>query len=165
VLSYVHPDLDPRLALPLAAEGQVTLSGLAQLTRRLSHRPVDWSALVRHDPEARWYTRLLRTDAVELWLLGWWPGQGTAVHDHGGAMGSLTVLEGTLAEDVYDVDWQPEGRRHLQAGVTATFASEHVHAVSAVGPAPATSLHAYSPPALPLRYTPSGDLVSVGILA
>jgi predicted metal-dependent enzyme (double-stranded beta helix superfamily) len=161
---YVHPEFDLGNALPIPAAGQVTISGLAQITRRLSRSGIAWDSLVRHDPDARWYTRLLRTDAVEIWLLGWWPGQGTAVHDHGGALGALTVLDGLLAEDVYDVDWQPEGRRHHVAGTTAAFMPEHVHAVTATGHTPTTSIHAYSPPALPLRYTPSGDMVGTGVL-
>ena len=172
MLHQLHPDLslDGSLGgidapvLPLPAEGQVTLEGLEAITRRLACSPVRWESLVRHDPEARWYTRLVRTDAIEVWALGWWPGQGTPVHDHGGALGALTVVGGTLAEDVYDIDWQPEGRRHLSVGTTASFATDHVHAVSAVGCVPATSIHAYSPPALPLRYTPAGDLVASGVL-
>jgi predicted metal-dependent enzyme (double-stranded beta helix superfamily) len=162
--TYVHPEFDLSLAPVVPSTGVVHVDGLSHITRGLSVADVDWGSLVRHDPEARWYTRLLRTDAVEVWILGWWPGQGTAVHDHGGANGSLTVLEGTLAEDVFDVDWQPEGRRHHSAGATASFTPDHVHAVKALGPAPATSIHAYSPPALPLRYSPSGDLVGTGVL-
>jgi predicted metal-dependent enzyme (double-stranded beta helix superfamily) len=164
VLSYLHPDLDRSLVFPLPADGQATAGGLAAVTRRFAAAPVRWQSLVRHDPDARWYTRLLRTDAVEIWLLGWWPGQGTPVHDHGGAVGALTVLHGSLAEDVYDVDWQPEGRVHHLAGATATFEPDHVHAVRALGPAPATSVHAYSPPELPMRFSPTGDLIASGVL-
>jgi predicted metal-dependent enzyme (double-stranded beta helix superfamily) len=164
VLSYVHPEIDLSHTLPLVADGQVTTHGLATLTQRLATAPVRWSSLVRHDPGQRWYTRLLRTEAVEVWLLGWWPGQSTAVHDHGGALGSLTVLEGVLAEDVYDIDWQPAARRLHPAGATASFTHDHVHAVSAVGDTVATSVHAYSPPALPLRYAPTGDLIATGVM-
>ncbi|HVU72445.1 MAG TPA: cysteine dioxygenase family protein [Mycobacteriales bacterium] len=168
MLHHLHPDLAVDLidaaVLPLPAEGQVTLGGLEAITRRLAGSAVRWCGLVRHDPEARWYTRLVRTDAIEVWALGWWPGQGTPVHDHGGALGALTVVGGTLAEDVYDEDWQPAGRRHLSVGTAASFTTDHVHAVSAVGSGPATSIHAYSPPALPLRYTPTGELVGAGVL-
>jgi hypothetical protein len=51
---------------------------------------------VRHDPDRRWYTRLLGTDTVEVWLLG------------------------------------------------------------TVAPQAATSVHAYSPPGLPLRFGVAG---------
>src|SRR5258705_549538 len=34
-----------------------------------------WRPLVRHDPTERTAVRLLATDAYDVWLLGWWPGQ------------------------------------------------------------------------------------------
>ncbi len=56
-------------------------------------------SILDYSTERRWWARLGLTEGVELWLLSWLPGQGTAPHDHGGSAGSFTVLTGTLHED------------------------------------------------------------------
>jgi predicted metal-dependent enzyme (double-stranded beta helix superfamily) len=101
---------------------------------------------VRHDPETRWYERLLLTDAVEVWLIGWAAGQSTSVHDHGGAAGALTVVEGALDEEEFDPELRLLRRGLYRAGTSAGSAPAHVHRIFNRSPTNATSLHAYSPP-------------------
>jgi predicted metal-dependent enzyme (double-stranded beta helix superfamily) len=152
----------PAAADVLRDEGEpVGLGTLGELARRLAATDGLWRPVVRHDPEKRWFTRLLLSGVVEVWLIGWAPGQGTAVHDHGGALGALAVAEGTVEEDVHDGaagHWEPQATRRHDAGRVARFAADHVHRVVNRGLVPATTVHAYSPPELPLRYEPSEPL-------
>lgn len=167
-MPQVHPALDGAGLIPsaLLAGGPRLLPtpALAALAGRLAAARQVWRPVVRHDPAERWYVRLLLTEAVEVWLIGWAPGQRTAVHDHGGALGALAVAEGRLREEVYDAAWRPAGRRVHRAGASVTFPAEHVHRVGAAGGRVATSVHAYSPPALPLRYAPAAAPLTAGAL-
>jgi hypothetical protein len=74
----------------------------AGLAARLADAADRWRPILRHDPDRRWYARLLRTEG-----------------------GSRT--------------W---------------FGPDHAHVLGNRGPGPATSVHAYSPPGLPLRFAP-----------
>ena len=97
--------------------------------------------------------RLLGTDRVEVWLLGWTPGQQVPAHDHGGAAGAFTVVDGALVEDQLDPDtWTSRRRTTFPAGSRTHFGPDHAHILGNRGIQPATSVHAYSPPGLPLRF-------------
>lgn len=124
---------------------------LIELVVALASRPRLWRPLVRHDPEQRWYERLLLTDAVEVWLIGWSAGQSTSVHDHGGAAGALIVIEGVLGEDEFSQTLQLTHRSLHSAGASAGFAETHVHRVFNPTMQNATSIHAYSPPGREMR--------------
>ncbi|GAA3519474.1 cysteine dioxygenase [Actinocatenispora rupis] len=95
------------------------------------------------DAENRWFRRLHADADHEAWLLTWLPGQGTDLHDHGGASGAFTVLRGTIAEDVVapngltTVSWTEREVR--------PFGPHHVHRVHNAGDAPAVTLHVYAP--------------------
>ena len=156
----------PGVAGLLHDEGEpVGLATLGELARRLAGAQRLWRPVIRHDPQRRWYTRLLLSGVVEVWLIGWAPGQGTAVHDHGGALGALAVAAGAVEEDVHDEagpgGWEPVTTRRYGTGHVARFGAEHVHRVVNRQPVPATTVHAYSPPELPLRYSPEPPLAMV----
>lgn len=158
-LSIPTPDPEPALlGRLLEGERDLDAAELADVTRQIALRPRLWRPLLRHDPDRRWYERLLLTPRIEVWLIAWAPGQGTLPHDHGDAAGALTVTEGTLAEDVYvgvtraDRDVVPTRTLTRAAGATAVFAPDHVHRVRNLGPVNATSIHAYSPPGRAMRY-------------
>jgi hypothetical protein len=91
------------------------------------------------------YELLELSDAVEIWAIHWPTGQGLELHDHGGSAGALWVVHGTLEEHSVG-----PGRtllhRSLPAGSGAAFGSTYVHDVVNRDSAPATSIHAYSPP-------------------
>lgn len=130
------------------------LADLHELVARLAGADLAWRPLVRHDPDSRWYTRLLLSGAVEVWLIGWYPGQRTEIHDHGGALGALAVAEGAVDEDECGADWQITRTHRHGAGALAVFRPDHVHRIVNRGHGLATTIHAYSPPELPLRYAP-----------
>src|ERR1700753_654076 len=113
---------------------------------------------------ARWFTRIHGDDEVDVWLISWVPGHAAELHDHGGSVGALTVLSGSLNE----FRWQGKGlrRRRLDAGDQAGFPLGWVHDVvwgprpvprpvsatiawpvsNAAPVQPTLSVHAYSPP-------------------
>jgi predicted metal-dependent enzyme (double-stranded beta helix superfamily) len=107
---------------------------------------------VRYDESSRWHARLtpdeVGTDAVEVWLLSWLPGQESALHDHGGSAGAFTVLFGALDETVVEAAPLAPGnvREHLWTrGAIRSFGARHIHRVGNDGDVPAVSLHAYYP--------------------
>ena len=115
-------------------------------------------------PESqRWFARIDGDDELEIWLISWVPGHSTELHDHGGSLGALTVLSGSLNE----FRWDGRGlrRRRLDAGDQAGFPLGWVHDVvwaprPVPGPAstdrrpmgPTLSVHAYSPPLTAMSY-------------
>jgi hypothetical protein len=94
--------------------------------------------------DSRWYSRLHADDELDVWLISWVAGHTTELHDHGGSLGALTVLAGTLNE----CRWNGETllRRRLEAGDQAAFPLGWVHDVGAVDDRQTLSVHAYSPP-------------------
>jgi predicted metal-dependent enzyme (double-stranded beta helix superfamily) len=127
--------------------GTLDADELAGLVSTLAVQPELWQDLVRHDPCTRWYRRVALTDAIEVWLIGWWPGQRTALHDHGGASGAVAVVGGTLQETRVGPPWSL-GSRLLHRGSVLRVAPSVIHQVGNVQAFPATSIHAYSPPML-----------------
>ena len=118
-------------------------------------------------PEAeRWFTRIHGDGELDVWLISWVPGQATELHDHGGSLGALTVLSGSLNE--FRWDGRRLRRRRLDAGDQAGFPLGWVHDVvwaprpaptPIAGPAstatpaqPTLSVHAYSPPLTAMSY-------------
>ena len=108
----------------------------------------------------RWFVRLHGDDEVDIWLISWAPGHRTELHDHGGSLGALTLLSGSL--DEFRWDGARLRRRRLEAGDQAGFPLGWVHDVlwapiaeaapvtHAVGPT--LSVHAYSPPLTVMSY-------------
>jgi hypothetical protein len=111
----------------------------------------------------RWFTRIHGDDELDVWLISWVPGRATELHDHGGSLGALTVLSGSLNE----FRWDGRGlrRRRLDAGDQAGFPLGWVHDVvwaprlapelpstSAAPVQPTLSVHAYSPPLTAMSY-------------
>jgi Cysteine dioxygenase type I len=93
----------------------------------------------------RQYELLELTDDLEIWAIHWPQGRGLELHDHGGSSGALWVVEGTLEEHFVE-DRQRTARRSIAAGGGEAFRPSYIHDVVNVQAAPATSLHAYSPP-------------------
>jgi predicted metal-dependent enzyme (double-stranded beta helix superfamily) len=93
------------------------------------------------------------TDACELWLISWLPGQSTGFHDHGGANGAFGVVWGQLDEHVVvrgataRVPALAPAPRIVPAGTVRSFGPRHVHDVrNSSSGSVAVSVHAYSPP-------------------
>lgn len=102
--------------------------------------------------QGRWFTRLHADDDLDVWLISWVTGHTTELHDHGGSLGALTVLSGSL----HELRWDGTGlrRRQLDAGDQAAFPLGWVHDVTAAADEwPETlSVHAYSPPLTAMSY-------------
>jgi cysteine dioxygenase type I len=111
----------------------------------------------------RWFVRLHGNDEIDVWLISWVPGQATELHDHGGSLGALTLLSGSL--DEFRWDGRELRHRRLEAGDQAAFPLGWVHDVvwaptgtahSAASPSamqgPTLSVHAYSPPLTVMSY-------------
>jgi cysteine dioxygenase type I len=105
----------------------------------------------------RWFIRLHGDDEVDVWLISWAPGHRTELHDHGGSLGALTLLSGSL--DEFRWDGQRLRRRRLKDGDQAGFPLGWVHDV-VWAPTPSLapiggqtlSVHAYSPPLTVMSY-------------
>jgi hypothetical protein len=102
----------------------------------------------------RWFSRIHGDEEVDIWLISWVPERSTELHDHGGSLGALTLLSGSL--DEYRWDGSRLRRRHLAAGDQAGFPLGWVHDVvwaPSAGPSvPTVSVHAYSPPLTAMSY-------------
>ena len=153
---YVHPALLP-VASAVTGRSDWPVGDLARLTRLLT---TDLAAALRaeavHNPFERWYLRLALTEQVEVRLLTWTPGQATRPHDHGGAAGSYTVLDGVLTETWRD-GAGPTHRAVRPHRTGSAFGPDRMHVVANQGSRNATSVHAYSPPLLPLGEGPDLD--------
>lgn len=108
--------------------------------------------------------RLVATDVYEVWLLGWMPGQGVDLHDHGGANAAFRVVEGALVE-LELVRSSPQRadlrRRALPTGAARQVPAGTVHDVINVSSSPAASIHAYSPPLRSMGFYDAVDLAPV----
>jgi mannose-6-phosphate isomerase-like protein (cupin superfamily) len=103
-----------------------------------------WRPHVVHDAEQRARVRLLATDAYEVWLLGWTPGQSVGLHDHGDANGAFVVVDGELTET--HLSRRGLVDTTLRVGRSGRIPAGQVHDVANRSPRNATSIHAYSPP-------------------
>ncbi|WP_243792530.1 cysteine dioxygenase family protein [Saccharopolyspora gloriosae] len=137
----IHPDHD--LWTPKELRDLTTLA-ITELTGSLLD-------LVEVHDEERWWARLGLTAGVELWLLSWAPGQGTQPHDHGGASGSFAVLFGEVRED-YRYPAGPIRNARHSTGSSIGFGAGRAHQVRNTSSVNAASVHAYSPPLLPVRH-------------
>ncbi len=135
-------------------EGRLTRRQLATLTSSVAGRDDLWLPVVRRDFEHRWYIRLHWSRHVEVWLLGWQPGQDTSFHDHGGSSGAFVVTDGSLVERYGSVErWAGGGRRRVhRPGAPCAFGPGYVHNLGNASSRVATSVHVYSPPLSTMTY-------------
>ncbi|MFG3256888.1 cysteine dioxygenase [Streptomyces sp. NPDC048172] len=146
-LSAVAPATAPALT-----PAQLTPARLARIADSFAARPELWRPQVRFVAEERWHARLAQTPEHEVWLLTWLPGQGTEVHDHGGASGAFSVVEGVLTERSFRRQPPVARARELREGGTRSFGPRYIHEVANRGTAPAVSVHAYSPVLAAMSY-------------
>jgi predicted metal-dependent enzyme (double-stranded beta helix superfamily) len=140
---------------PITDQAVLPTSVLATIVDGLAVAETLWRPLVRHDPNDRTSARLLATDAYDVWLLGWWPGQKVELHDHGAAAAAYRVVEGTLV-DVSAPDDGPIRRTRVGAGALHRVEAGVAHSVEAVNVGLATSLHVYSPPLAEMGFRERG---------
>jgi len=123
-------------------------SGLAQSASA-------WQLEPDQAPDQRHYRRLVVTDTYDAWLIYWPSGTGLELHDHGDSAGAFQVVDGVLDEarpHAIGLDV-----RRVGVGQQATFEAGDVHAVNNRSGAPATSVHAYSPPLSKIEFFATSD--------
>jgi predicted metal-dependent enzyme (double-stranded beta helix superfamily) len=120
-----------------------------RVAKALADRPSLWRDDVDHRPDERVHLRLARVGGWEAWLITWPTGHGVDLHDHGGSVGAVAVVEGTLTEVVARTAPGRRrvalSRRTLPAGTVRRVPGSRVHDVLNVGAGPATSIHVYAP--------------------
>jgi Cysteine dioxygenase type I len=131
----------------LASHGLRALGPLALLDLLQSYvaETADFLPLAEPGLAERQYELLELTDELEIWAIHWPQGQGLELHDHGGSVGALWVVEGSL-EEHYLEGRHTVARRSIGSGGGTAFGPTYIHDVVNVQAAPATSVHAYSPP-------------------
>ena len=81
--------------------------------------------------------------------------------------GTLDALRGLLVEEyrkpVSRLSRRQWRRRTIRPGQSIEIPPAHVHSVSNPGPAPALSLHVYSPPLQQMNFFPPDGRVEVGV--
>lgn len=106
-----------------------------------------WPVTPVFDPANRWYHRLAQETDHEVWLLTWLPGQGTDLHDHGGASGAIHIVSGSLVEDTVTGSAAAPRitAREFGEGAGRRFGPRHIHRLTNSSTRPAVSVHVYSP--------------------
>jgi hypothetical protein len=137
----------PTLQASAHRAGQAPLEPLAllDLLQHYALETAECLPVASPDLVERQYELLELTDNLEIWAIHWPQGRGLELHDHGGSAGALWVVEGTL-EEHYVEHRHTTARRSIAAGGGEAFRPAYIHDVVNVQAAPATSLHAYSPP-------------------
>ncbi|MGA8112190.1 MAG: cysteine dioxygenase family protein [Actinocatenispora sp.] len=131
---------------PQATTRQDTATDPVTLALRYAADPDAWPFAPTFDPDRRWYGRLHADEHHEAWLLTWLPGQGTELHDHGGAHGAFLVVTGDLTEEVVGPRDAPRlTELNWRQGEVRGFGGHHVHRVVNTSDSPAVSLHVYRP--------------------
>lgn len=133
--------------------GPAFLRGIAE---GLARSPL-WHDLAQPTTEQRSAVRVVRTDCYEAWVLGWLPGHGVELHDHGSSAAAFTVVEGDLVEVTVGEHGQLH-RRELPAGSSRIVPQGRKHDVLNVSTGPATSIHVYSPALTTMTFYDPVDL-------
>src|SRR5690349_3967175 len=117
---------------------------LADLAAGLAARPALWRPHVRADADRRHFHCLVREPHATVWLICWMPGHDTGFHDHDGAAGAVTVVQGAVSEERLRLGGPPARTVH-GAGEVFGFGPDDIHRVRWVAGEPAVTIHAYSP--------------------
>jgi len=106
--------------------------------------------------DRRW-VRLLATPSYDAWLIGWPPGTGLDLHDHGESSAAVCIVSGVLDEQHGARRGSARiATRRLVAGDAVAFGPSHVHAVHNAGDRDALSVHVYSPPLSTMTFFEQG---------
>ncbi len=127
--------------------GQVEMTALdahqlAEIAAEIASGSV--AELVEPGFKRRWW-HAIRTDAYEAVVIAWPPGTGLGMHDHGGSLAAIHVVNGRLRERYLDDDELLQVR-WLIAGETIDLPGAHVHEVINFDEDEVVSVHVYSPP-------------------
>lgn len=145
----------------VAAGENLTRPQLAALAVALGQEERFWAALVKHDPNTRYFDQLYRDANLDVWLICWLDAQDTGYHDHELSSGAVHVVEGSLCEDYFYRDaegWIHVRTRERAAGSVFDFDGASIHGLRHAGGPPATSIHVYSPALWRMGYYEPGEV-------
>jgi len=140
-----------------ALKGRITGEAVTEILAR-SHLHIDDVAeyvTPKQDTYSR--RRIALTEAYEVLVMTWLPGQGSGAHDHAGSVSAFKILRGTAHETRFvqaaDSLVDPTGTRELHEGEIGLDAGEVIHGVRNDGSCKEllVSIHVYSPPIPELR--------------
>jgi hypothetical protein len=101
-----------------------------------------------HGLTERTWVLLAVTDLFEAWAIGWPPGGGIELHDHGQSSGAVMVATGTLTETTVratDSGVAVTESHLVTAGEHRCFGPHYVHDLVNDSDEPAISVHVYGP--------------------
>jgi len=130
-----------------------------QVTAILSHADLtihDVRVFVSANTDGYSRRRVARTEAFELLVMTWLPGQGNVAHDHAGSVSAFKILRGTGDETRYaqavDSLVDPVGTHQLHEGEIGIDPGDVIHSVrNQQAGEPLVSVHVYAPPIRELR--------------
>jgi predicted metal-dependent enzyme (double-stranded beta helix superfamily) len=138
-------------ALGGAITGDQALAILAR--NALTLRDVEGFVVPKPDGYSRQH--VARTQAFELLVLTWLPGQGSGAHDHAGSVSAFKILQGTAEETRFaqaaDTLVDPVGMSELRTGDVGIDPGDVIHAVRNGRNEVLVSVHVHAPPIRELR--------------
>jgi uncharacterized NAD(P)/FAD-binding protein YdhS/predicted metal-dependent enzyme (double-stranded beta helix superfamily) len=135
-----------------ALEGRITADAVIEILARSGLDIDDVAPFVAPQQDTYSRRRVVRTEAYEVLVMTWLPGQGSGAHDHAGSVSAFKILRGTAHETSFapaaDSLVDPIGTRELHEGEVGLDAGDLVHAVrnDCSRKEPLVSIHVYAPP-------------------
>lgn len=129
----------------------VTPAALKAVFERSGVTLADVADFVEFDPATYARSTVYASDEVEILVLGWRPGQASAVHDHAGSTCGVKVLKGVASETRFEpagAGGEPKVigfERHVEGDVVA-MADTDTHQIANLDSEPLITLHCYAPP-------------------
>jgi hypothetical protein len=158
----LHPVSSPtRSEDPPAGSGDPLLPGLPR-RRRIDLLSIAEGFAVSapsipelQDVTERSWVLLAVTDLFEAWAIGWPPGGGIELHDHGLSSGAVVVARGILTEtSVRSTDCGVAliTTHHVETGEHRRFRPRYIHDLLNEQDEPAVSVHVYGPKLTTMSY-------------
>jgi cysteine dioxygenase len=148
--SFTFPELIARLT------SQATAPTLEQLHSWLSEVEIsqlDLQPYLGFKEGNYWRHRVCKTDAVEMLIICWRPGQKTPIHDHNGSHGVVKVQQGVMWETIFTFAGEEQGLcydtgRECPAGTVTGAEVPDIHQLGnpEVSGRDLVTVHIYAPP-------------------
>lgn len=135
---------------PGGAERPFSPEELLALARGVDLDSLELGEHRRFHPECYARNVVLRNEHVELAVICWLPGQASAVHDHGNSNCLYLVVEGGMAEELFELDENGAPQRTVERGwgrgdITLS-APDDIHRITNRAETELVTVHVYSPP-------------------
>ncbi|MFN0064292.1 MAG: FAD/NAD(P)-binding protein [Myxococcaceae bacterium] len=152
-----------------ALGSHISRAQAAEVLARADLRIEDVEPFVTTTSHAYTRVRIARTDAFEMLVMTWLPGQGTVPHDHMDSLCAFQIVQGSVHETRFapaaDGLVDPVEQRAVHQGEVVIDTSDPVHTLRNDVPNAEVlvSLHVYAPPLPELRrfaHRPGGHTVA-----